>query len=55
MKPKKNRTWLWKTLGILCIVVGIIGLFLPGIQGILLILLGLSLLGYIRLRRRKKK
>ncbi len=55
MKPKKNRTLLWKTLGILCIAVGIVGLFLPGIQGILLILVGLSLLGYIKLRRNKKK
>lgn len=52
---KRNKSLVWKILGIACIVLGIIGLFLPGIQGILLILVGLSLLGYIRLRRNKKK
>jgi len=54
MKQKKNGLF-WKILGITCIIIGIIGLFLPGIQGILLILAGLSLLGYIKLRRKKKK
>ena len=32
-------------LGYACIVVGIIGLFLPILQGVLFLLLGLSLLG----------
>ncbi|MEM4239977.1 MAG: hypothetical protein QXM31_02065 [Candidatus Woesearchaeota archaeon] len=52
MKPGKNST-IWKILGIICIIVGVIGLFLPGIQGILLMLLGLSLLGYINFRKKK--
>jgi hypothetical protein len=34
-----------KVLGVLIIILGIIGLFVPFIQGILLILLGLGLLG----------
>jgi uncharacterized protein YqgC (DUF456 family) len=54
MKQKKNGLF-WKILGIICIIVGIIGLFLPIIQGTLLIIIGLSLLGYINLRKRKKK
>jgi len=32
-------------LGILCIILGIVGLFLPFLQGIALIILGLILLG----------
>ena len=36
---------LKKTFGILLIIVGIIGLFLPIIQGVLLILAGLALMG----------
>jgi uncharacterized protein YqgC (DUF456 family) len=44
-----------KVLGVLCIIVGILGLFLPIIQGILLILIGLGLLGDHRLMNWFKK
>ena len=33
-------------LGLLCIVLGFIGLFLPLLQGVLLLLVGVSLLSY---------
>ena len=41
---------LWKKIiGVILIVIGIFGLFLPGIQGIALIILGLILVGNHRL------
>lgn len=40
----RYREALQRLFGILCIGVGIVGLFLPIIQGTLLILFGLSLL-----------
>ncbi len=51
---KQKNSGIWKILGILCIGLGIIGLFLPVIQGILLIVAGLALLGHVKLGRNKK-
>ncbi len=51
MKQKKNAR-IWKIIGIMCFALGVIGLFLLGIQGILLMLVGLSLLGYIHFRKK---
>lgn len=45
MKLPKNKT-IGFPLGILFVIIGIAGLFLPILQGILLILLGLALLGF---------
>ena len=42
-------------LGVVCLVLGFFGLFVPGIQGILLILAGLALLGYDFWKKRKIK
>jgi len=44
-KRRENQTWSLtkKILGIILIIIGIFGLFLPFLQGILLILLGLTL------------
>jgi len=44
-EKKKNRVWeiIKKITGIILIIIGIIGLFLPLLQGILLILIGLAL------------
>lgn len=39
-------------LGIVCLVVGIVGLFLPFIQGVALILVGLGLLGVIEWKKK---
>ncbi len=56
MFSKKGiQAGLWKVLGILCIIVGLAGIFLPIIPGILLIFLGVTLLGFIKLRHTKKK
>ncbi|MBU0760117.1 MAG: hypothetical protein KJ858_00335 [Nanoarchaeota archaeon] len=41
-----NRKRIKIPLGILCIILGIAGLFLPILQGIALIILGLVLLGF---------
>ncbi|MEM3154020.1 MAG: hypothetical protein QW165_00435 [Candidatus Woesearchaeota archaeon] len=41
--------------GIICILIGIAGLFLPFVQGIILILIGLGLLGYGPVRKWIKK
>ena len=37
---------LIKILGIVCVVLGIISIFIPFAQGLLLIFIGLGLLGY---------
>ena len=60
-----TKTVLKKIGAVCCILLGIVGLFLPFLQGILLILLGLVMLGVIekkdierwleRLRLRRKK
>lgn len=46
-RKKRSKSEIWdiikKTLGIVFIVIGVIGLFLPLLQGILLILIGLAL------------
>jgi uncharacterized protein YqgC (DUF456 family) len=52
---KKNGHELFKLiLGIVLIIGGIIGLFLPFLQGILMILAGLYLLGGRRLLKKLK-
>ena len=69
-KMKRTESEIWKiikkVLGVIFILVGIIGLFLPILQGILLILIGLALFNnenihkYIlrklkKFKKRKKK
>ena len=42
----KQRLWRWGkiTTGVLLLILGVIGLFLPFLQGILFLIMGLSLL-----------
>ncbi|HBS47655.1 TPA: hypothetical protein DEO28_04825 [Candidatus Dependentiae bacterium] len=53
----KNRFYeiVKKVVGVLCIIVGIMGLFLPFFQGILLIVIGLILIGNKWLLQKTKK
>lgn len=53
MRVKDKSRWK-KPLGIVLIIIGIIGCFLPFIQGILTIGIGLGLLGY-DVRKIKKR
>ena len=47
--PRIKSKLLKKTLGVAFIILGILGLFLPILQGILFILIGLALLGNRRI------
>ncbi|MBU0977750.1 MAG: hypothetical protein KKD18_05010 [Nanoarchaeota archaeon] len=59
-KKKKLHKWR-KVLGVIFLILGFFGLFLPILQGILFILIGLALLGFgpakkwlARFRKNKK-
>jgi len=45
---KKKFKWsvMWKVFGVLLIVVGVVGIFLPILQGFVLIVIGAALLGF---------
>jgi len=47
---KIKSKWFKKVLGIFFIILGVLGLFLPVLQGILFILIGLTLLENQRLK-----
>jgi len=55
---KKNKIilkWLKKIAGIILIILGIVGLFLPFLQGIAMILIGATLLGNAWLLKKIRK
>ncbi|MFH1289968.1 MAG: PGPGW domain-containing protein [Nanoarchaeota archaeon] len=54
MKTPKNHT-IRIILGIIFLTLGILGLFLPFLQGILFILIGAALLGFPPAKRLLKK